>query len=165
MDKQHIIHKLLNNPDITNEWITPSEYTLPLGPFNLDPCTSIYQKWHHASTNWTEKGLDKDWFGRVWLNPPYSENKLWLKKMAVHNNGIVLVPARTDTRWFQDFVFNKAKGILFLKGRIGFFGKENYSKSKCTFAPVFISYGKECFSILKEAHENMDLFAGYFISL
>jgi hypothetical protein len=40
--------------------------------------------------------------------------------MAAHGNGILLVFARTGTRWFQQRVFRAASGILFLAGRLSF---------------------------------------------
>jgi hypothetical protein len=60
------------------------------------------------------------WSGLVWLNPPYGkETQIWLQKLLDHGNGIALIFARTDTKWFQsmtphmDFVF-------FLAGRLAF---------------------------------------------
>src|SRR5580765_8192391 len=88
----------------TNEWQTPPEILRDLGPFDLDPCQpgSI-------------EGLFLPWQGFVWLNPPYGkEIDTWLQKMAGHRNGIALIFARTETRWFIEWVWQKASSLLFV---------------------------------------------------
>jgi len=57
------------------------------------------------------------------MNPPYGrEIGKWVKK-AYQEGGVVgLLPARTDTKWFHDYIYGKAK-IRFLKGRVKFSGK------------------------------------------
>lgn len=60
------------------------------------------------------------WFGKVLLNHPYNnKTKDWFTKRDVHRNGISLVFARTDNKFFHDYV-DKADAICFLKGRIKF---------------------------------------------
>lgn len=58
----------------TDEWYTPKEILDILSPFDLDPCAPMAPLWPTAQTMWNKQddGLSKDWFGRVWLNPPYS---------------------------------------------------------------------------------------------
>jgi hypothetical protein len=62
-----------------NQWHTPSEYIEMardvLGGFDLDPASNlIAQETVQAVTFYTEEtnGLDKEWKGRVWCNPPYA---------------------------------------------------------------------------------------------
>ena len=57
------------------DWITPPEIIKKLGHFNLDPCTSHYQKELYADNNYyiEQNGLTLPWFGRVWCNPPYGD--------------------------------------------------------------------------------------------
>ena len=76
-------------------------------------------------------GLSRSWKGYTcWMNPPYGrEIKKWVGKAWGENRYnrttvVCLLPARTDTRWFHDYIYNKAK-IRFLKGRIKFVGAEN----------------------------------------
>jgi hypothetical protein len=69
----------------------------------------------------TRHGLNTQWTGRVWLNPPYgADAKFWLEKLGQHGNGIALVPPRIGAKWFHDIVLSKCDAILFLRGRIAF---------------------------------------------
>lgn len=108
----------------TDEWLTPPAIISVLGTFDLDPCSPIHRPWDTAQLHYSinDNGLLKPWFGRVWLNPPYGrEIELWFKKMALHREGIALIFARTETRFFQQYVFNAADSILFLDGRLHFY--------------------------------------------
>jgi DNA N-6-adenine-methyltransferase Dam len=109
----------------TVEWLTPPEIKAPLGEFDLDPCSPVVRPWPTAKTHYTKEdnGLVLPWFGRVWLNPPYGREIVhWMARMAQHGDGIALIFARTDTRFFQEHVFGPraADSILFLDGRIFF---------------------------------------------
>lgn len=72
-----------------------------------------------------DDGLSKDWTGEiVWMNPPYGRNVgKWIEKLS-KNKGVALLPARTDTRWFHDYINLKAT-IRFLRGRVKFDGGQN----------------------------------------
>lgn len=136
------------------EWLTPPELLSMLPDFDLDPCSPINRPWSTAKNHYTiiDDGLKQDWFGRVYCNPPYgSEAKDWLSKLANHNNGIALIFARTETAMFFDHVWNKAKALLFLKGRLFFHhvtGEKGYTNSG---APsVLIAYGDECADLLSQ---------------
>lgn len=67
--------------------------------------------------------LIDDWPDNWFCNPPYNEIKIWIEKM--HGNGIALLPARTDTKWFHDHVMIRAAEIRFIKGRLKFGGAKN----------------------------------------
>jgi hypothetical protein len=69
----------------------------------------------------SENGLLCKWEGFVWCNPPYGRALgVWLERMALHNNGIALVFARTDTKAFHSNVWPFATSLLFFKGRLTF---------------------------------------------
>jgi hypothetical protein len=107
----------------TDSWITPKSLLDRLGSFDLDPCACDPQPWPTATKMLTEKddGLLAPWHGFVWMNPPYSKAlNAWLNRLALHNNGIALVFARTETRAFFQHVWPFASAILFLRGRITF---------------------------------------------
>lgn len=122
----------------TDEWLTPPEIIGTLGPFDLDPCAATNRPWDTALIHYTkaDNGLNQDWFGRVWLNPPYGrETGIWLARLAGHGNGIALIFARTETAMFFDHVWSKAKAILFIKGRLIFYNNEGIKASMNAGAP------------------------------
>jgi len=94
------------------------------GRIDLDPCANDGPPNVPAGRHFTraDDGLSRPWSGLVFMNPPYGrEIGRWTEK-AIAETGraeavIVLVPARTDTRWFRPlFRFP----ICFLAGRLRF---------------------------------------------
>ena len=130
---------------LKDEWLTPPSIIHKLGEFDLDPCSPINPPWSMAKSMLTvnDNGLLISWFGRVWLNPPYGKNiSAWLNRMALHDNGIALVFARTETQWFHQYIWPFANGMLFLKNRITFFNVDGTpGKSNAGAPSVLISYG------------------------
>jgi hypothetical protein len=107
-----------------DEWLTPPEILEALGPFDLDPCAPVNRPWPMASRHYTiqDDGLMKPWEGRVWLNPPYGlQAERWLRRLAEHGNGIALIFARTETEAFFSQVWERATGLLFIRGRLTFY--------------------------------------------
>jgi hypothetical protein len=54
------------------------------GEIDLDPCSNSRKKPNvPASSHFTaeDNGLKKDWHGRVFINPPFSETKPFLQKL------------------------------------------------------------------------------------
>ena len=141
----------------TNEWLTPLWILSALGKFDLDPCSPEERPWDTASKHLTIKddGLTADWNGRVWCNPPFDRRvrHLWMRRMANHGNGILLVPAACETKAFQDHVWGRSDGILFLNRRPHFHdiaGRRSKANSGCTIA--LVAYGGRNLSVLKESN-------------
>jgi hypothetical protein len=138
-----------------DEWLTPPEIIQSLGDFSLDPCAPVLRPWDTAKTHYTidDDGLTKDWFGRVWCNPPYGlEAVKWLERMALHDNGIALIFARTETNMFFDQVWEKATALLFLKGRLYFHHVDGTRAKANAGAPsVLIAYGVNNAQILRDS--------------
>ena len=68
-----------------DEWLTPPAIIEALGPFDVDPCSPIKRPWPTAKRHYTieDNGLEQEWEGRVWLNPPYGRQvEAWLRKLA-----------------------------------------------------------------------------------
>lgn len=132
----------------TVEWYTPPEIIRSLGRFDLDPATSeAAMKINNSAASFFTKeydGLKQDWFGRVWVNPPYKNPYLglFIKKLSQHNNGIALVYNRCDSAWFQDYVLDKADSILFLRKRISFIRPDGTKGDRPGAGSVLIAYGK-----------------------
>ena len=73
-------------------------------------------------------GLDRVWGDSVYVNPPYSEIRLWVRyayeQSLLGKVVVMLIPSRTDTRYWHDYVM-KASEIRFIKGRLKFGGSKN----------------------------------------
>ena len=136
----------INDKDTT---LTPLDLIKSLGEFNFDPCGISTHKTAEYIISLPKNGLDEMWFERVWLNPPYSDPAPWLLKLSIHGNGIALVLNSTDTAWAHDYVFGKATGILFLKGRPKFM-RLDYSKVSIMRGLMLVAYGKNNYSSLEK---------------
>lgn len=130
----------------SDTYLTPKWMIDALGPFDLDPCTPEIMPWQTAAHRFTKKedGLIQEWFGRVWLNPPYGRQAVrWTRKLSDHGNGTALLLARTETAdWFET-IWPVAHSILFLKGRI-YFHDETGKRlpANCGAAPALVAYGE-----------------------
>ena len=117
----------------TDEWSTPQDFFNQLDAefhFDLDPCADDTN--HKTELYFTKEqdGLKQDWKGhRVFCNPPYGrEIGKWVEKAyreSFKDNTLVvmLIPARTDTRYFHDYIYHRSE-IRFVKGRLKFGGGE-----------------------------------------
>ena len=122
----------------THEWITPRPLIEALGAFDMDPCAAKKMPWPTAETMLTidHDGLANYWTGDVWCNPPYGKHiHKWLYRASIHKKVIALIFARTDTRIFHEYVFNKAHSIYFLEGRIKFFDTDGREAEDNAGAP------------------------------
>ncbi len=138
----------------TVEWLTPPELVKKLGEFDLDPCSPVNPPFVHAPVNYTveNNGLTRDWFGRVYMNPPYGKDmNKWLDKLQKHGNGIALIFARTETKCFFENVWDKADALLFIKGRIRFYHVSGEQGGTAGAPSVFIAYGKNNALALKNS--------------
>lgn len=136
-----------------DEWLTPPEIIEALGDFDLDPCAPVIRPWNTAKKHYTinDDGLNKTWRGRVWCNPPYGPmTAKWLNKLSLHGNGIALIFARTETKTFFKYVWNRASGLLFIEGRLYFYHMNGLKAISNAGAPsVLIAYGDNNAEILK----------------
>lgn len=78
---------------------------------------------------------------RVFCNPPYGrEVGKWVEKgynesQKPNTIVVMLLPARTDTKWFHDYCVKG--GIEFIKGRLKFGG----SKNSAPFPSMIVIFG------------------------
>ena len=113
-----------------DDWATPQDFFDKLDQefsFTLDPCADSFN--HKCNLYYTKEdnGLLQDWGGHtVFCNPPYGGKSTaeWIKKCAEESRKpnttvVMLIPARTDTRAFHDYIYKKAE-IRFVKGRLKF---------------------------------------------
>ena len=116
----------------SNEWETPQELFAKLDKeykFTLDPCATHEN--HTCSKYYTQEddGLSQSWANEaVFINPPYGQIGDWVKKACEEytKNGatvVMLIPARTDTKYWHDYIMKFASTIYFIKGRLKFKNK------------------------------------------
>lgn len=113
----------------TDNWATPKDFFDNLNEefhFTLDPCAN--EENHKCDLFYTKEqdGLTKDWGGHVvFCNPPYGKEIAdWVRysyeqSQKPNTTVVMLTPARTDTRYFHDYIYGKAE-IRFIKGRLKF---------------------------------------------
>jgi len=94
-------------------------------------------------------GLAAPWRGRVWLNPPFGrEIGVWLEKCAqeIKRPEVeciwVLVPARTDTKWFHEIVMPNAYLVYLIKGRFNFSCPGHVENANAPFPNMLVLYRK-----------------------
>lgn len=126
------------------DWLTPPHVLKALGSFDLDPCSPIGRPWDTAIAHYTlmDNGLNKQWHGRVWLNPPYgNQTEQWMKRLADHGDGMALIFARTETATFHPWVWEHADAVMFLKGRLRFWTKEGREGGSAGAPSCLVAYG------------------------
>jgi len=116
------------------EWSTPQILFDKLDArfhFTLDPCATPWNKKCDKFFTKADDGLAQDWQGEiVFCNPPYGrEVKKWAKKcyeesLKLDTTVVLLVPSRTDTAWWHDYIMHAAE-IIFIRGRLKFGDSKN----------------------------------------
>ena len=113
----------------SDRWATPwpllRELETRYGAFDLDPCCEPHTAKAPAFYTVDDDGLSKPWFGRVFINPPFSSPRPWCDRAAeAVKTGeaemvVMLLPCATDTAWFHEVVWPNAT-LHFLRGRVRF---------------------------------------------
>lgn len=110
------------------EWETPVDFFGKLDSefgFDVDVCATPENAKCARYYTKEDDGLEKEWTGVCWMNPPYGrEIGEWMKKAyASAQSGatvVCLVPARTDTGWWHDYAMRGE--VRFVRGRLKFNG-------------------------------------------
>ena len=115
------LEKLTRSPRATltasasDEWYTPPEYIelarQVMGEIDLDPASNeTAQQWIQAESWYgiRDNGLKQQWYGRVWLNPPYGSGiQQWTDKAIESYEGgavtqaVLLVRPAPGSKWYQ----------------------------------------------------------------
>lgn len=122
----------VSNNSGENEWYTPAEFIeaarATMGSIDLDPASSeIANQIVRAETFYTleDDGLAQDWYGNVWLNPPYAQPEIgyFAAKVIVETEHVrqicILVNNATETAWFQSLL-SVTNSICMVRTRIKF---------------------------------------------
>lgn len=116
----------------TDLWETPQDFFDKLDSefhFNLDVCALPENAKCAAFYTPEMDGLSQPWYGNCWCNPPYGRQVgRWVAKAAQSAEAgatvVMLLPARTDTAWFHDYIYGRAE-VRFVRGRLKFGGSAN----------------------------------------
>ena len=129
----------------TDLWSTPISFYNELNKqfkFTLDPCCTEDNRKCDKYFTKEDDGLSQSWQGEtVFMNPPYGREIVkWVKKayeesLKPDTKIVMLLPARTDTRWFHDYIYHKSK-ITFVKGRLKF----GDGKNPAPFPSMVVEY-------------------------
>lgn len=161
--KDHQQRKVVDSSD-SDEWYTPPKIVelvvRMLEGVDLDPCSNAAGKAanvpaeHHYCA--ADDGLALKWRGKVYMNPPYGKPiKHWVAKFVDSfktgemTEGIALVAARTETKWFQ-LLLGQSPPICFITGRLNFSNAPN----DATFPSALIYLGKRIRRFAKTFNET-----------
>ena len=132
------------------DWITPQDFFDKLNEefhFTLDTACSAQNAKCKNFYDEEKDGLAQSWAteGATWCNPPYGRQiGKWVKKayeesLKVDNPIVLLIPARTDTSYFHDYIFGKAE-VRFVRGRLKFIGDDGKVGDPAPFPSAVIVY-------------------------
>lgn len=118
----------------SDNWGTPKDIKDKYKDW-FDPCPYPKLEWD---------GLNIEWGDKNFVNPPYSNIKEWAEKCMIESKKgktvHLLIPARTDTKYFHEFILPYAK-IEFIKGRLKFLSLDNLSKNQSApFSSIICKY-------------------------
>jgi phage N-6-adenine-methyltransferase len=135
-----------------SDWATPQAFFDKLDKFynfTLDPCASIdnFKCLNYYTIE--DNGLLQDWAGETaFVNPPYSrkDTGIWVKKcweesLKIDTTVVMLLPARTDTRWFHEYCYDRDRCCVidFIKGRLKF----GNSNTPAPFPSMTVAWGEK----------------------
>jgi ParB family chromosome partitioning protein len=154
----------VSNNSGNNEWYTPAEFCesarVVMGEITLDPAScKVANKQVRASKFFTaeQDGLNREWFGCVWLNPPYGQPLIadFAKKVVTEwqsgriQAAIVLVNNATETAWFQSMLI-EAHAVCFKSGRIRFLDATGAPANTPLQGQAFLYFGPDKKAFVRE---------------
>jgi len=127
-------------------WSTPQDFFNKLNEefdFTIDVCALPENAKCKRYFTPEDDALKQKWTGTCFCNPPYGrEIGQWVEKASKSADEgatvVMLLPARTDTKWFHNYVYGKAE-IRFVAGRLKFGG----SKNSATFPSMVVIFRSE----------------------
>ena len=131
----------------TGEWETPQDLFDKLNKefnFKLDVCATKENAKCKRFFTKEDNAWKQEWSEMNWMNPPYGrEIGIWVRKAFMNakkygKTTVALLPARTDTKWFHNYIYKKAE-IRFLKGRLKF----SKSKDSAPFPSMIVIFRQE----------------------
>ena len=150
----------------TDIWLTPKVIFDAIGLLDNDYCANETRPFDTALQHHTLSdgdGLKLHWQDTVFCNPPYSNISDWVEKLSKHNDGILLVFVRTDTKYWHDYIFDKATSIYFIKGRLKFMKEDGTIGGTAGAPSCLVAYGVISDDILSNIDQK--ILPGKYVSL
>lgn len=119
---------------VRQRWATPRELIEAVeswvGPLDLDACaesdTAKAPRWYGPGSPLGEDGLTAPWLGTTWCNPPYDNIEPWVERAVDHaraaptHRALLLVPPRTEQRWWHRLTGTPVAHLRVLRPRVAF---------------------------------------------
>lgn len=129
-------------------WSTPESLMKVLRErwtFDLDPCCLPSSAKAPSYFTPDDDGLAQRWWGTVFMNPPYGRTiAAWVAKAAKeasHGATVVcLIPARTDTAYWHDYVMTQATEVHLIRGRLHFGGDHERTAHNAPFPSAVVVF-------------------------
>jgi phage N-6-adenine-methyltransferase len=141
----------------SDEWYTPKYIFEALGvEFDLDVASPLQRTNVPCNNMITSNSLQKQWFGFVWMNPPWCstiDKMNWVVKFCNHGNGIALMPDSTSTVWWQYFAAN-CEAILQTNHRIKFIKPDGKTGNNPANGTTLFAIGEKAVSALVNAEKK-----------
>lgn len=145
----------------TNEWYTPpwiiERARSHMGSIDVDPASNdIAQQWIRANKYYTKEndGLQQDWFGNVFLNPPYGKTrnvpnaKIWThrlihfyRELNMVDQAYVVISAKFGYKWFMELW--KQYPNVTLDERIHFINEQGEEVGQSKVATTLLYFGHQ----------------------
>ena len=138
---------------VNQTWGTPRKFLIFLEENflwvpSLDAAASIRNTKAQKYFTEDDDSLKQTWFGNVWLNPPFGKVLLpqFLDKCTEQikagnaDSIFVLIPARTDTKWFHEKVIPNARYVYLIKGRFNFDSPYAAEGANALFPSMLVIY-------------------------
>lgn len=94
-----------------------------------------------------DNALELPWFGRVWMNPPFSKVTPWIDRFLDHNNGIGLVPLSSNGRWVNK-LWDSNVAFCYLPANLAFVGASGH-EVKMRWRTTMFAAGQDNIEALK----------------
>lgn len=139
-------------------WCTPEKILEPIRQVNtiaLDPCSNLYSivepkkailpPQDGLALCWKDLVDEVEGGGLIFCNPPYGkEVRYWIQKCAIESARgceiVLLTAARTETKYFQNWVLGTAQRCCLLKGRVTFIDGTGQGRNNPAFFPSALTY-------------------------
>jgi hypothetical protein len=146
----HFIGRMNKDYKPNDEVYTPPYIFEALGlEFDLDVCGPVGGlDWIPARKTFSveDDGLAQTWYGRVWMNPPFSAPNDWVVKWLENANG-VMVCTLSKSKWFQ-MLWNSPAAICYLPASHKYI-KPDGSKYSIAFPTAMWAIGETNITALK----------------